>query len=133
MIVSTQVRNKRLLTCQNCEYYTKVMTCGTPVIGQMVDGVKLCGCVMPIKTKLKVARCPLDKWKAEIGGSDMEELRVLIRSIQTKGSRADISDAKLLEAWWSKNIKDVSGQCTSCNFPSFFQDCLKMLKDFDDN
>lgn len=133
MIVSTQVRTKRLLTCQACEYYTKVKTCGTPLIGQLVDGVKLCGCVMPVATKLKVKRCPLGKWNAEVSGKQMEELRVLILSIQTKGHNVNTGDAKLLEDWWNKNVKPISGACLSCNFPAFFQDCLKMLSDWDEN
>lgn len=37
--------------CKSCEYFRKMMkTC------------KICNCFMPLKTKLKNAKCPKGKW-----------------------------------------------------------------------
>lgn len=40
----------RMSVCQTCPFFTKARTC------------RKCGCFMPVKTKLKNARCPLGKW-----------------------------------------------------------------------
>ena len=41
---------KRVDTCLNCEFITGAFRC------------EKCGCYMKLKTKLKNAKCPIDKW-----------------------------------------------------------------------
>ena len=44
-----------------------IITCGTPVVGEVVrvegKDVKLCGCIMKLKAKLESATCPLNLWE----------------------------------------------------------------------
>lgn len=40
----------RMATCASCEYFTRLRRC------------KQCGCFMDAKTKLAIAKCPIDKW-----------------------------------------------------------------------
>lgn len=61
---------KRLTQCTYCDYAVKNkigITCGELIFGEVVihEGkeVKLCGCIMKIKTKLTNAQCPINKWK----------------------------------------------------------------------
>lgn len=61
---------KRLSQCTYCEYSVKNkigITCGEFLIGDVVihEGkeVKLCGCIMKLKTKLTNSICPINKWK----------------------------------------------------------------------
>jgi hypothetical protein len=71
-----------LSICQKCKFFkASTASCGTLIIGQTVDleennvthykeKIKLCGCVMPVKTKFRFASCPAHKcfaldWKQE--------------------------------------------------------------------
>ena len=40
----------RISTCNSCEHFTRLRRC------------KQCGCFMDVKTKLVIAKCPVDKW-----------------------------------------------------------------------
>jgi len=52
--VNRSVRRERLNLCEGCDNYSKTLrTCG------------VCGCVMPLKTTLAHAECPIGLWKAE--------------------------------------------------------------------
>lgn len=61
---------QRFLACERCAFKKKwfghVLTCGEPVIGEVIlhngEEVKLCGCVMAIKTKIETAKCPINNW-----------------------------------------------------------------------
>jgi len=53
MMVDKETAEKRMAICNSCEHLKKVYklkTCG------------LCGCIMQIKTDLKVVACPIKKW-----------------------------------------------------------------------
>jgi hypothetical protein len=43
--------NSRMSTCLDCDRYIHI-----------TSQCKECGCIMPLKTKLKNASCPLGKW-----------------------------------------------------------------------
>ena len=53
--VSEEVYYARLSECKACEHYSKVL-----------GMCKKCGCFMNLKCSLGHAKCPIDKWKAEI-------------------------------------------------------------------
>ena len=44
-----------------------IVTCGTPVVGEIVriegKDIKLCGCIMKLKAKIESATCPLNLWE----------------------------------------------------------------------
>jgi Fe2+ or Zn2+ uptake regulation protein len=43
---------RRIKVCRECEHY-KMFVCTQ------------CGCIMPIKTRIKQAACPINKWLPE--------------------------------------------------------------------
>lgn len=49
--VSSDVRENRINLCHECEYFIKASS-----------QCKNCGCFMPMKTWLKSAKCPVNKW-----------------------------------------------------------------------
>lgn len=51
--VTRTVRKDRLDICRSCDKYMWGERCS------------LCGCIMPIKTGLADASCPIGKWKSE--------------------------------------------------------------------
>lgn len=61
---------QRFETCKRCTFSKRllldIVTCGTPVTGEVitVEGkdIKLCGCIMKLKSKLPDAKCPLKLW-----------------------------------------------------------------------
>lgn len=61
---------KRYETCKRCTFAKRslleLVTCGTPVVGEIVtfEGkeIKLCGCIMKLKAKIESAECPLNFW-----------------------------------------------------------------------
>lgn len=48
---SEEVSEKRFQICKSC-----------PELIQLTSQCKKCGCVMPLKVKLKAAECPIGKW-----------------------------------------------------------------------
>ena len=75
LYVNPETYDHRLGKCRKCEHYNlNTRTCGRLILGDTVkvDGedVKLCGCVMPVKAKLKIADCPLKKWSPQITDED---------------------------------------------------------------
>ena len=49
--VDTSISESRMSVCIDCDRYIS-----------LTKQCKECGCVMPLKTKLKNATCPLNKW-----------------------------------------------------------------------
>jgi hypothetical protein len=66
----SNTHTERMAVCKKCKFFqADTQTCGKPYTGGEVTyygkPFKLCGCVMPIKTRLSFASCPLGKWNAE--------------------------------------------------------------------
>ena len=53
MFVEQEIADERLKICKNCPQLSTASIC------------KICNCVMPIKTKLAFAACPLNLWSAQ--------------------------------------------------------------------
>lgn len=51
LFVPDHVQNERYNICLGCEHFYSLL-----------KNCKICGCVMPLKTKLKQASCPIKKW-----------------------------------------------------------------------
>jgi hypothetical protein len=47
-----KLQKQRLDICRSCSYYQK-------------SKCKLCGCFMPLKTRIKEISCPINKWKQD--------------------------------------------------------------------
>ena len=126
--VPLHIQRERLNTCKKCKFFKSVtQSCGTLLVGKTVDAeensvtyykekIKLCGCIMPIKTKFVFASCPAHKWFALDWKED--EIAALDEFIQRihKANKIEPHDLQQLYAWASKVIgkkQDVSG-CASC-------------------
>lgn len=46
-----EIKQKRLEICKKCEHFIK-----------LTHQCSKCGCLMDLKTKLRNASCPIDKW-----------------------------------------------------------------------
>jgi hypothetical protein len=120
---TTKERNKRMEICRSCEHYNPdTRSCGTLILGgegDLVDvgkkrKVRLCGCVMPLKTKFKIASCPLKKWGTELSKEDVKELKKLFGKIE--GDRIKTEHAHALVSAYNKTFganKEVT-TCGSC-------------------
>jgi hypothetical protein len=49
-----ELKEKRLAICRECEFFVS-----------FTQQCLKCGCLMPLKTKLADAYCPIQKWEAE--------------------------------------------------------------------
>lgn len=134
-LISAQKRSNRLQICKTCEHFLPhTKSCGTIGIGSKVDApdgskVKLCGCIMTVKTRLKIASCPLKKWTSEISKSNLEKIKSLLDDIDGLNTITGAQNKKLTELW---NIaaggnKTVSS-CNSC-VRQTIKDLKKLIKD----
>ena len=49
-LADSEVQTARYVICNSCPSFTVLKTC------------KECGCIMPLKVKLSISKCPLNKW-----------------------------------------------------------------------
>ena len=94
IFVKDKEKQRRLEICKACKYYKEeTKTCGTfrvlkpegDVITYRKKKVKLCGCIMPLKTKFKGVSCPINKWKGELSKEEVEAIRSLLNEIESTG------------------------------------------------
>ena len=52
MFTTVQIAQERYDMCKDCSEFSAVKTC------------RLCGCIMPVKVKLRYAECPAGHWGA---------------------------------------------------------------------
>ena len=90
IFIDRKTREERMIICKGCEYYNETTrSCGTLVLGDdlgelvKVKGkkrkVRLCGCVIPVKTKFKTASCPLKKWTSKVDADALKDLQKLVK------------------------------------------------------
>ena len=88
--VSNEIAKERYAICQGCKFFVKeTRSCGPLILGRNLSPdelkslevrhykrkVRLCGCVMKLKTLLPFSSCPADKWKAvEMNGLSPERV-----------------------------------------------------------
>ena len=80
LFVTSNETEDRMAICGLCEHYKhNTQSCGPLMKGKRVthQGTKtrLCGCIMPLKSKLRVASCPLGKWSAQFTESELGQMR----------------------------------------------------------
>ena len=110
LLVSKQVREMRMETCRACEHFvTATQSCG-PLVTEAFTDSKLCGCHMPTKTRLKVAKCPLDKWGATVTDEDLDAVRDMLEN------KRHYTNEDLVR--WYNKLTGANRQrttCTPCN------------------
>jgi hypothetical protein len=120
-LISAQKRSNRLEICKNCEHYLpSTKSCGTLGFGKEIqtesgEKIKLCGCVMPIKTRLRISSCPLNKWTSELSKDDLADIKILLKELEGKNVISGNQNAQLTTLWnkASGGRKTVSS-CKSC-------------------
>jgi len=120
IFVDRKTREERMARCTSCEYYVaETRTCGTLLLGGEAKvgkrKVKLCGCVMPLKTKLKTSACPINKWSRQVDAETVKRLRELVEK-QGSDTRMKATDAHQMFELYNKafGTKKQFTTCPSC-------------------
>ena len=119
IFTSKTLAKDRIAICESCKHFKKrSRTCGTPIKGNTITinkvKHKLCGCFMDIKSTLKFAHCPLNKWKGlELTHEEYIEVKELLES--TKHSITNIQQQQLrLYSEKYLGIRVESSSCSPC-------------------
>ena len=116
LLVESEIAEKRLTLCKKCKHYVKkTASCGTLILGKTIQHkkkkVKLCGCAMPIKTKLKMGSCPIGKWESTFEKSMIADLE---KQLEEMGEHHITSDQnKNLTILYNK-FTGGNNQVSSC-------------------
>ena len=113
--------NERKRICNACKFYkAEYGTCGTPIIGETVtyykEKVKLCGCIMSLKTKFRFTSCPAHKWHSySWSKKEIIELGEFIETLQNR-HKLDMTEVAQLAKYMSKitGKKENISTCASC-------------------
>jgi hypothetical protein len=125
IFVKPEVSAERMRTCKSCKFYkSETQSCGTLLLGDTVtyyrNKIKLCGCIMPIKTKFHMAKCPAGKWEqVALTEVQIEKLKEFMQSIENKGKLTGQQVQKLFE--WKARITGRTEQTSTCS------DCVRKL------
>jgi len=126
--VPLHIQRERLAICKKCKFFKPLtQSCGTLIVGNTVDPeensvthykekIKLCGCIMPIKTKFVFASCPAHKWFAlDWKDEEIAALDVFIHRIH-KANKIEAHDLHQLYEWFSRMVgkKQQTSNCASC-------------------
>lgn len=79
LFTTGQERNRRFEICKACKYFKEeTQSCGTILRPRTLrNGVYLCGCHMPTKTRFKAAKCGAGHWDAQITDEELQEMQQL--------------------------------------------------------
>jgi len=123
IFIDRKTREERMSICKGCEHYNETTrSCGTLVLGDdlgelvSVKGkkrkVRLCGCVMPMKTKFKTASCPLKKWVSKVDADAIKDLQKLVE-IADKYQRFSHEELKQFYKAYNQTF-EAGKQLSSC-------------------
>lgn len=112
LFVTPQERTRRLDICKGCKYYKEnTKSCGTLLKPRTLrNGVKLCGCYMPAKTKFKFSECPAGFWSAQVSEGDRAQIRQLIGA----SGNLSIEQTRELVDLYSR-VTGTTNRYTGCN------------------
>ena len=129
LLVTSKVRSERLATCRSCEHCVgATQSCGTLGLGEKVGDVKLCGCIMPVKTTLKIASCPLDKWGMTLSKEDVAAAKRLLAEVNPRAMSAN-QNAELQRLYNSMTgRKNKTTQCKPC-VREMYEKMVELLRD----
>ena len=128
--VEAKEKERRLGICHKCKFYQEsTKSCGTLLVGDEVTyrkkKVRLCGCRMPVKAKLKAMSCPLGKWKPWYKPEDMERLTQVLDAF--KGRTVTHTMNNEMTEWYNKLTGDTRqpSTCRPC-----IQEMVSRLRTF---
>lgn len=134
MLVDNDTYKKRIGICHKCPHY-KIATrsCGTLLLGDEVKHgrgtTKLCGCVIKVKARLKIARCPINKWRRDLTKKQVEDLENAINAI---GNHREQTTREQINTFYeARNAitqdQKVYNKCKPC-FQNEFNEMVTFLK-----
>lgn len=129
-------QGRRLSICRACEHYNQEWgTCGRPLVGRTLtkeeiaeaeaanivtwkrSKMKLCGCVMKIKTRLTFAECPVGKWHKyiDLTKKERKEIMEFVTTVRDRGYLTR-QDVERLYGYGEKvsGMKHEVKMCGSC-------------------
>tara|TARA_R110002096_G_scaffold23469_5_gene74657 strand:- start:5599 stop:6000 length:402 start_codon:yes stop_codon:yes gene_type:complete len=115
ILTSTTLASDRIKECEKCPHFRKrTRTCGTPLVGNKVGSKRTCGCFMDVKTKLKFAKCPLNKWEGlQITHDEYLEVKGLLDATQHQISNIQQQQMRLyMEKYLG--VRVGSSSCAPC-------------------
>lgn len=131
--VPPQISTQRMNACLGCKYFkANTKSCGTLFLGDKLSveesariqeenkitfrkkRIRLCGCRMPVKTKLAFAQCPIGKWKPfYLEANEMNELREFMSSLPRTGRITSAEVTKIYD-WIYRITKIKLPRCGDC-------------------
>jgi len=120
LLVTPQERNRRLDLCKACKYYkANTQSCGTLLRPRTLrNGVKLCGCFLPAKTKFKFSECPAGFWSATVTSEDQDRIK---EAVSWTGSLSLSQTRELVDIY--NRVTGTTNTYTGCNA------CLTNMRD----
>lgn len=133
LFVNAQTKSERLAICRACEHYVEATeSCGTLVIGKTIEHegeeVNLCGCIMPIKTSLRVGSCPLNKWDYQFSEEDLDQMKTWLKKLPNTINASEQVALLLMYNKVTGQSKRNIGSCGKCA-----QNLIKTIREFVDN
>lgn len=119
LFVTGQERNRRLEICRACKYFKPAtQSCGTILRPNTLrNGVYLCGCHMPTKTRFKAAGCGAGKWEPHINEADRQAMESVVTM---KGQLTPEQTKEIVDTY--NRITGSNERYTSCG------SCLLLLQ-----
>ena len=130
LFVNAQTKSERLAICRACEHYVEATeSCGTLILGKTVEhqgeDVKLCGCIMPIKTSLRVGSCPLNKWEHQFTEADLDHMKKWLKTLPNTINASQQMELLIHYNKITGQSKRSIGSCGKCA-----QNLIKTIREF---
>lgn len=119
LFVTGQERARRMSICEACKYFKpETKSCGTILRPNTLrNGVYLCGCHMPTKTRFKAASCGAGLWEEQITQEDINAMRELA---EIKGNISAAQVREMIDTY--NRVTGSNEQYTSCS------SCLELIQ-----
>lgn len=114
LFVSGQERSRRLAICEACKYFKQeTKSCGTILRPRTLrNGVYLCGCHMPTKTRFKAASCGAGKWEEQITQEELDQLK---KMVEMQGTITSDQIREMIDTYNSvTGANEKYTTCTAC-------------------
>ena len=130
----------RMDICKRCKFFVpETQTCGKAAWKGAGQKVKfrgkeqiLCGCVMPIKSKIPWSKCPLGKWGVSGQVGDPETLDLIVAKAE------ELIRMKSSNATWRNSVKELYGEllgevvktnCTPC-IDTYYDELVLFVREY---
>tara|TARA_R110002167_G_scaffold78666_6_gene217494 strand:+ start:4027 stop:4467 length:441 start_codon:yes stop_codon:yes gene_type:complete len=132
LFVSGTTKAERLAICRACEHFVSATeSCGPLIIGKEIEhrgeALRLCGCIMPIKTALRVGSCPLGRWDHQFDEKDLDQMRQWLKKLPNSINASQQLELLIYYNRITGQEKQSIGPCGKCA-----QNLIKTIQEFVD-